>query len=410
MKKIAIWGAGVIGRRVADFFGSEYVACIIDGDKGKQGTSYHKMPIISFHQYLERSDRPIIIVSMMVVPDVVRELIHSEANIKSFDLADFPEYVFEVPRSVVFEKIKRKLEGQKEVYFIGKNPLSELFLEEYGCEFDIHFIEHAEPNTKVYSWMGNVAEGTKDNEVERIIDISVSDSAFLNLKIKEFKNIHKGKRAFIICNGPSLRWSDLDVLHEHNEICFGMNSIFQIFGSTAWRPNYYIETDPEIEIFDRDIVKSRDLLCPKFITDLFETNRCGSSTDYFVLHGWYAGKKARFSEDVSRVFFSSSTVTFACLQLAAYMGFSEIYLLGADCTNVTRHFSTIETDKNIADMETNDVYSEDFYEKQTKKWLEGYAVAREYAEERGIKIYNATRGGALEIYERVDFDSLFKNS
>jgi hypothetical protein len=33
--------------------------------------------------------------------------------------------------------------------------------------------------------------------------------------------------------------------------------------------------------------------------------------------------------------------------------------------------------------------------------------AKEYADEHGIKILNATRGGELEVYDRVCFDSLF---
>ena len=39
--------------------------------------------------------------------------------------------------------------------------------------------------------------------------------------------------------------------------------------------------------------------------------------------------------------------------------------------------------------------------------LLAYQAAREYADRHGIKIYNATRGGKLEVFERVDFDSLF---
>ena len=39
--------------------------------------------------------------------------------------------------------------------------------------------------------------------------------------------------------------------------------------------------------------------------------------------------------------------------------------------------------------------------------LDGYKAAKKYAEENGIKIYNATRGGKLEIFERVEYDTLF---
>ena len=35
-----------------------------------------------------------------------------------------------------------------------------------------------------------------------------------------------------------------------------------------------------------------------------------------------------------------------------------------------------------------------------------YEVCDTYAKAHGIKIYNATRGGKLEVFERVDFDDL----
>ena len=40
---------------------------------------------------------------------------------------------------------------------------------------------------------------------------------------------------------------------------------------------------------------------------------------------------ARFSNNASRLLYDSNTVTYIMIQLAAYMGFNEIYLLGVDC-------------------------------------------------------------------------------
>ena len=37
----------------------------------------------------------------------------------------------------------------------------------------------------------------------------------------------------------------------------------------------------------------------------------------------------------------------------------------------------------------------------------GYEAAKKYAEMNEIKIYNATRGGKLEVFQRVEFESLF---
>ena len=36
-----------------------------------------------------------------------------------------------------------------------------------------------------------------------------------------------------------------------------------------------------------------------------------------------------------------------------------------------------------------------------------YQAAKQYAQTHGIKIKNATRGGKLNVFQRVDFDSLF---
>ena len=40
--------------------------------------------------------------------------------------------------------------------------------------------------------------------------------------------------------------------------------------------------------------------------------------------------------------------------------------------------------------------------------LSAYRAAEEMSYKRGIRIYNATRGGKLETFERVDFDEIFE--
>ena len=41
------------------------------------------------------------------------------------------------------------------------------------------------------------------------------------------------------------------------------------------------------------------------------------------------------------------------------------------------------------------------------KALLAYKSTREYCDKNNIKISNATRGGKLEVFDRVDFDKLF---
>ena len=62
-------------------------------------------------------------------------------------------------------------------------------------------------------------------------------------ELESLHNIHKGKRGFIICNGPSLKSEDLDKIYSNNEISIASNKIDKIFTQTKWRPTYYTVMD-----------------------------------------------------------------------------------------------------------------------------------------------------------------------
>ena len=91
----------------------------------------------------------------------------------------------------------------------------------------IHPIKSAQVRTQ--SWMSNHF-----------------DSTAYGREIKKLKNIYRGKRCFLIGNGPSLRAEDLTCLHEHGEICFAFNRIYNIFEQTSWRPTFYISQDEKM--------------------------------------------------------------------------------------------------------------------------------------------------------------------
>ena len=81
------------------------------------------------------------------------------------------------------------------------------------------------------------------------------------------------------------------------------------------------------------------------------------------------------------------------------MGIKEIYFLGVDATGI-----------NGEDEKYEHFYSETKLTSQckAKQVILAYETAKKYAENHGIKIYNATRGGELEIFDRVNFDTMFK--
>jgi hypothetical protein len=122
----------------------------------------------------------------------------------------------------------------------------------------------------------------------------------------------------------------------------------------------------------------------------------------------------RFSQDCADEVYCGQSVTILNLQLAYYLGFTTVYLIGMDF-NYTIPDSAL-VDGNVIESTEGDVnhFHPDYFGKG-KKWhdpklhnvCKSYRLAKLMYELDGRSIFNATPGGKLEIFDRVDFDSLF---
>jgi hypothetical protein len=83
------------------------------------------------------------------------------------------------------------------------------------------------------------------------------------------------------------------------------------------------------------------------------------------------------------------------------MGYNEIYLLGADC-----NYSSDPKNNYTEELRTK--YTNPCYKREEDNQMKAYFIAGEYANQHDIKIYNATRGGRLELFQRVDLDAILK--
>ncbi|WP_442594303.1 6-hydroxymethylpterin diphosphokinase MptE-like protein [Neobacillus sp. D3-1R] len=244
------------------------------------------------------------------------------------------------------------------------------------------------------------------NKQIKIIKFSSSQNA-INLKM--FKNKHLGKRCFIIGNGPSLTSDDLDKLH--NEITFAFNRIYYMFDKTDWRPSYYCSED------DKTIFKSKEEINNlKLENKFFPVNFPWDYKIHFNNAKYYLFKfgdstiEPKFSKDIVKGIYWGNTVAYTAIQMAVYMGIKEIYLLGVD-----HNFNKMQKDNGeiVIDETAKDYFSEDYNKDKDDLYLpnieistRAFTAAKKYAEEHNIKIYNATRGGKLEVFERVDFDKI----
>ena len=235
-------------------------------------------------------------------------------------------------------------------------------------------------------------------------------------KLRKLKNIHKGERCFIIGNGPSLTTDDLDTLKRNNEITFGMNRIYKLFDKTDWRPTYYACED--IHIFNESIdeINAVDAKI-KFIpinVKWYNNIKIKGAYYYRANYNRKIDFPYSFSTDIGQQLDSRGTVTFTCICIAAYMGFKDIYLLGVDHSY---RVTIDETGETIVDENAKDYFCDnydddikDIVQHDMRNNARCYRFAKAYAEENGINIYNATRGGKLEIFERADFDKLMGES
>lgn len=232
-------------------------------------------------------------------------------------------------------------------------------------------------------------------------------------ELSKFKQQKKGKRCFIIGNGPSLTLEDLNLLK--NEDCFATNSIYKLFGSIDWRPTYYVSQDLKvIDDLSGDLglianscpyVFLNSYICNKY-PDVFKENNVFA----FFVNTYDDGVHfPGFSFDMANEICEGYTVTYACIQMAVYMGYSKIYILGCD----HNYAATYALDGSIrVDNSVNNNYMSLMDHKlinlpRLDKTTLAYMKARTVCENNNIEIYNSTRGGKLEVFERKSFDDLF---
>jgi hypothetical protein len=227
-------------------------------------------------------------------------------------------------------------------------------------------------------------------------------------RLAALKDIHKGKRAFIIGNGPSLRQMDLSKLK--NEITFGFNRIYLLFPELGFQTSYFCATnDLVIEQFHADIL---NLSMPKFLA--WRSHRHFSQTLPLTeiptfLYTSYTGP--HFSQDVRGRVWEGATVTNVALQLAFHMGIREAILIGVD-HNFT---SKGEANKTVVSEGDDPNHVLPNYFGKGVRWQlpdldtseVGYVMAREGYRSAGREVLDATVGGKLTVFPKVDYNSLF---
>jgi hypothetical protein len=225
--------------------------------------------------------------------------------------------------------------------------------------------------------------------------------------LEKYRNIHAGKDCFIIGNGPSLNRTNLLALNEY--YTFGLNKIHLIFEKQPLKLSYHVAVN---ELVIEQIIKElRD--------DIYE---CPSFLGYHVskqinfnkerIHKLFTRKAPwSFYHSVLQPINEGYTVTYVAMQLAYYMGFKNVFLVGID-----HNFQQNGKPNEQQDFKGDDInhFHPDYFKGQ--QWhladLEGneasYALAKHQFHADDREIYDATIDGKLNIFKKISFNDAIK--
>ena len=241
----------------------------------------------------------------------------------------------------------------------------------------------------------------------------------------KFKDIHKGERCFIICNGPSINKQNLLLLKD--EIVFSTAWGFFHKDYLAIQPKYHclaqitchknMNKENVIKIFKEMDSKLGTAELFLSLTEkplvreysLFPRRKVN-----YAYFGYEFIKNHAKIIDISKIIPRAISVPIICLMIAMYMGFKRIYLLGVEhdsfMTGEYRHFytSTLVKDGGVDSNYRLTISPYEEFQYYVKLW-EQYKAIHDIAQANNIEIFNATIGGALYEFERVNLKNLFYN-
>ena len=217
------------------------------------------------------------------------------------------------------------------------------------------------------------------------------------------------EKLVIIGNGPSVRISDLMSLV--GTPCIAVNRFHLSYDSHDLRPIATFCIDPQvIDAHICEILPS--CKSPLFIPRQFALKAIRHvGVKAYKIHYFpfdRGDEPLRFSHDISRFSGNGAGVIYSAIQYAVTIGVKEIFLYGLD-----HHFEInhIGMDGMVVDNGEQNHFIQG-YRKASSKWYPpqievieaGFSLARKEGEKTGVKIWNATRGGRLEIFERIEFE------
>jgi hypothetical protein len=226
-------------------------------------------------------------------------------------------------------------------------------------------------------------------------------------KIRKFKNLHEGEDCFILATGNSLNRVDLTLLKDYH--LFGLNKIYFLFDRVDLNLSYYVAVDKHVIPQSKHQIEN--MKCPSFISFEYGRNVINETDNVIFLltkGGHY------FSTNLEYKFAVTNTVSFVALQLAFYMGFKNVFLVGFD--HDYKSLSGEPETSQVLHGEDPNHFDKRYFANQL--WVQpdtlgmevGYTLANYYYIRNNRMIYNATDGSKINIFQKISFEDALRKA
>lgn len=220
-------------------------------------------------------------------------------------------------------------------------------------------------------------------------------------KLLSLKDIHKGKTCFLLGTGPSLNNINFELIKD--DILFGTNTLYKALHKYNIKPRYYCVSDDNVWDKHKDGILEVD-------STIILSGNAGRSylqehkreKNILVLkdlgciyhNGW------KESDITKGTYWGYSIMVDICLQVAFFMGFETVVLLGCDCNySGKQHFD-------------GEVYSfqKEKLDEHWKNAFTSYRFIKDVYEKNNRKIYNAGIESKLDIFEKKKLEEILNES
>jgi len=219
-----------------------------------------------------------------------------------------------------------------------------------------------------------------------------------------YRGIHAKGRCFILGNGPSLAITDIERLN--GEITFGLNRIYLLFEERNFHPTYFVSINDLV--LEQSVPEISALTMPKFLNWRARHLYPQAQDVHYLLERYKPG----FYTDPRKGVWGGATVTYVALQLAFYMGFETVILVGVDHSFYSKGVPHTVVSGGASD---SDHFHPKYFADGTRWQLPdlqtseyAYRLANQVYESAGRRVLDATIGGKLKIFPKVDFDDVVR--